>query len=568
MVEGRRTEKSPELHSHYYLHNFLKLCQTVGEQYIDILNRDERDFLLHFQSLDQSAQCLYVRLISRLGPWFRVSKLAYPEIDGLGRAVAVLLDTGGAIVASGLTVEELGALFTTAELQGVYRKLLPGPKITGKASLLQAVDELGLAEEVHLSLLTEALDEEVITPVGVEYVQLLQILFFGNRHQGLTDFVLSDLGLARYYPYTLNPEHRLFPCRKALDEYLDCCESEDIFYQLLELGDEEGMVEIAGIMIHRQVDFPVGLRRWQRAWNTVAREMERRRQLHLARQLYERSGRHPSRERRARILEAQQDWTAVVTLCETILSAPWCEAEREAANTILSRAQRKLGGAPTPRQADKFRELKLTIAPNCDCVELGAAACLRGEWHSVYYVENGLMNTLFGLAFWEQIFADIPGAFHNPYQGSPRDMYDGDFVENRTEVIERRLRELRSGCLFEELTRNYQRYLGYQCHWVDWALVDESLLQIALKMIPAEHLFAIWQRQLFDPAQNSSGFPDLIAFANPAKNRPADGISDNYCMIEVKGPGDSLQNNQKRWLRYFSEHDIPAAVAWVEWDNA
>jgi hypothetical protein len=497
-----------------------------------------------------------------------VSKLVYPEIDGLGQAVAVLLEMGAAIVAPGLTVEELGALFTNTELQGVYRELLSGPKITGKAPLLQAIDELGLAQEMHLALLTQALGEEVIAPVGMEFVQLIQILFFGNRHQGLTDFVLSDLGLARYYPYTLNPKHRLFPCREALDEYLDCCEFEDIFYQLLELDDEEGLSEIADIMIHRQVNFPVGLRRWQRAWNTVAREMERRQQLDLARQLYERSGRHPSRERRVRILEAQRDWTAVVTLCETILSAPWCEAEREAANTILGRARRKLGGAPIRRQADKFRQLKLTIAPNCDCVELDAAACLRGNWHSVYYVENGLMNTLFGLAFWEQIFADIPGAFHNPYQGSPRDMYDGDFVENRSAGIERRLQELRRGCLLEELTSSYQRHQGYQCHWVDWALVDENLLHIALQMIPADHLFSIWQRQLFDPAQNSSGFPDLIAFANPAKNRPADGNPGSYCMIEVKGPGDSLQNNQKRWLRYFLEHNIPAAVAWVEWDNA
>ena len=421
---------------------------------------------------------------------------------------------------------------------------------------------------MHLALLTEALGEEVIAPVGVEFVQLLQILFFGNRHQGLTDFVLSDLGLARYYPYALNPEHRLFPCREALDEYLDCCDAEDIFYQLLELDDEEGLSEIANIMIQRQVDFPVGLRRWQRSWNTVAREMERRQQLALAWRLYERSDRHPSRERRARILEAQRDWPGVVTLCESILSAPWCEAEREAANTIVGRARRKLGGTPIPRQADDFRELKLTIAPHFDCVERDAAASLHDSWHSVYFVENGLMNTLFGLAFWEQIFADVPGAFHNAYQGGPRDMYDGDFVENRNAAVSQRLQELRNSCLLEELMSSYQRHQGYQCHWVDWALVDESLLRLALQMIPADHLFAIWQRQLFDPAQNSSGFPDLIAFVDPAKSHPSNGSSDSYCLIEVKGPGDSLQNNQKRWLRYFSGHNIPAAVAWVEWQSA
>jgi hypothetical protein len=61
---------------------------------------------------------------------------------------------------------------------------------------------------------------------------------------------------------------------------------------------------------------------------------------------------------------------------------------------------------------------------------------------------------------------------------------------------------------------------------------------------------------LFDPRENRNGFPDLIAFGE----RPGD-----YRMIEVKAPGDRLQGNQKRWLRYFAQHDIPASVAWVDW---
>ena len=46
-------------------------------------------------------------------------------------------------------------------------------------------------------------------------------------------------------------------------------------------------------------------------------------------------------------------------------------------------------------------------------------------------MENKLMNALFGLAFWEQIFAPVPGAFHNPYQSVPTDMYDPAFSARR-----------------------------------------------------------------------------------------------------------------------------------------
>jgi hypothetical protein len=38
-------------------------------------------------------------------------------------------------------------------------------------------------------------------------------------------------------------------------------------------------------------------------------------------------------------------------------------------------------------------------------------------------------------------------------------------------------------------------------------------------------------------------------------------------MIEVKGPGDALQDSQKRWLRFFARESIPAQVAWITWSD-
>ncbi len=53
--------------------------------------------------------------------------------------------------------------------------------------------------------------------------------------------------------------------------------------------------------------------------------------------------------------------------------------------------------------------------------------------------------------------------------------------------------------------------------------------------------------------------PDLIQFW------PAEG---RYRMIEVKGPGDRLQDNQRRWLDFFAAHDIPVSVCHVQWQVA
>ena len=83
-----------------------------------------------------------------------------------------------------------------------------------------------------------------------------------------------------------------------------------------------------------------------------------------------------------------------------------------------------------------------------------------------------------------------------------------------------------------------------------------TLVEASARIIPAAHLLAIWERMLFDPGENRRGFPDLIALG---------AAPGDYCLIEVKGPGDALQDSQKRWLRFFQPQGIPAQVAWVEW---
>ena len=63
-----------------------------------------------------------------------------------------------------------------------------------------------------------------------------------------------------------------------------------------------------------------------------------------------------------------------------------------------------------------------------------------------------------------------------------------------------------------------------------------------------------------DPVRaNRAGMPDLIQFW-PAERR--------YRMIEVKGPGDRLQDNQKRWLAFCAQHGMPVDVCYVRWSEA
>ena len=40
-----------------------------------------------------------------------------------------------------------------------------------------------------------------------------------------------------------------------------------------------------------------------------------------------------------------------------------------------------------------------------------------------------------------------------------------------------------------------------------------------------------------------------------------------YELIEVKGPGDKLQDNQVRWLEYCVAHGMPVSVCHVSWQE-
>ncbi len=551
-------EVAVELPKYYYRNNFVSLCDTVQAQYGDLLSPDEREFLARFYLLDHPAQCLYVRLVSRVGPLFRTAKLDYPEIGDLQVSVLDLIDNGFAVRVNALTVGDLGGIYTKAELVCCFREDLNLPPQYRKEQLLEEIEDLEFDPPEYFSRIAVPDEPPVIGIVGAEVIERLQLLFFGNSYQSLTEFILSDLGLARYYPYPLDRERRLFSTRNAVDEYIACGEFNAVFYELVELDDTEGLVVLAGEMLAHKIGFDSSRRRWQRGCIRVGRELERRGELDLALGLYERCDVHPARERSTRIFASRKDWPAVISLCEEMKHEPRCEAELDAAGRIHTRALRNNGEKPKPASRDCFVELHLKISSRSGSVEQDVANHLAVDWNRVEFLENSLMNTLFGLAFWEQIFSGVSGAFHNPYQSVPADMYEGGFRRRRQCEIDERLAYLRGVDIGEELASCRARFENYRCRWTDWQQVSVEIQRHALQVVPREHLFAIWERQLFDPRENRNGFPDLIALGE----KPGE-----YRMIEVKGPGDRLQDNQKRWLRYFAANGIPASVAWVKWSD-
>ena len=153
-------------------------------------------------------------------------------------------------------------------------------------------------------------------------------------------------------------------------------------------------------------------------------------------------------------------------------------------------------------------------------------------------------------------FNPVPGAFFHPFQSGPADLHHPQFRCRRRAEFDAGFQALADGKHRARILARYREKSGRLSPFVHWGRLSEALLAQALDCLPADHLALCFERLLADIAANRAGLPDLIQFW-PAQRR--------YRMVEVKGPGDRLQDNQRRWLDFFIARDLPVAVCQVTW---
>ncbi len=158
---------------------------------------------------------------------------------------------------------------------------------------------------------------------------------------------------------------------------------------------------------------------------------------------------------------------------------------------------------------------------------------------------------MFGLAFWDVIFADVEGAFINRYQHRPLDLYHSDFADKRAEQIEAVFQTISKHGL-NHLLDTYDEKQGIANPFVHWNHFPKALIEHSLASIPNALVIDLFIVILSDLKLFRTGMPDLIAFKG-----------DEFHWIEVKGPGDKLQDNQWRWIKKFERLSVPFSVCYV-----
>lgn len=557
---NRSPPNAPDLAADYYLTNFQFMVNWVLQRYADLLSADEHQFLAAFQQLTRTSQCLLVRLSGRKGPLFRSDKLHYTEIDSIEQAAQELIAAGLLSSNRLLSINEAADLLTKVELLNLFSQDLRGTKQVRKEAFVAQLSELYPEPKTWQDWTSNQLGTAYLLD-NQTLISTLLLLFFGNAYQDLTEFVLQDIGLYRYENYTIDHQHRVFKNRAELEQY----------QLLIQLREQLEQADAIANLIQIAECLPLHLpesststrieRRRARLCNQLAYELERMNEHSLALTLYTQSHLPPARERRIRLLEKQGDFSAAWQLLNELLQTPCDEHELQVAQRMAPRLARKLGEAVVKKTRTCVIEQHLVLPRIVDAegnflrVEEVVRHHLDQPESPCFYVENLLLSGLFGLWLWPEMFRGIDGAFANPFQAAPLDLYQENFVANRPGIHQ--LWQLMDGSQYQDHIRQIWRDKnGITNHLVHWQFLDQPLLDLALHSIPAAHLKAIFERLLFDIKNNRSGLPDLIQFY-PTIN--------SYRMIEVKGPGDRIQDNQQRWLDYFSLKAIPAEVCYVSW---
>ncbi|MRI32878.1 VRR-NUC domain-containing protein [Endozoicomonas sp. OPT23] len=527
----------------YYLTNFQLFLGFVADQYDDLLNAEEKSFLEHWFSLGDEPRKLYVRLISRKGQFFRADKLSYEEIDRLDFAAQQLADQRLLVINPALTVNELAGLLTKPELVKQFRTHLNGHQSKKKSELVSIL--------VDQNITVPELPFIVYKPEFTLEITSFKFLFFGNLYQNLTEFVLSDLGITQYEKYPLNKQNRLFKNREQMEEALALSEVAAIAAEAEYNRDTGTLISLVD-EIPAKPDQSLMLRRYSRLINRVARELERQQSYSSALELFQQSSMPPARERMARILDKKSENQAAIRVCQQIIEQPFSDMELAFAQRFIS----KFNGEKPRRNRRQYPEVYIALAESDQRVELIALDYYQQQGWQAFYAENSLISGLAGLYFWDVIFADIKDAFFHPFQSAPADLMTNDFYQKRSLQIKERIIEINQNSFKSKVIKTYRDKQGIANRLVHWSVLTEEMITLACDLIPEEHFKAVFGKLMFDIAHNRTGFPDLILF------KPETG---EYRWSEVKGPGDKLQENQKRWLDFFTGKDIPFEVLYVEW---
>jgi hypothetical protein len=559
-ANARVSRELPTLAPFYYLKNFELVLTTIQTRYSDLLLDDELRFVREFPELPLESRALLARMVMRRGDLFRQAKLNYAEIGETRAAAAALIEAGWVSDRQLLSIRDLHRLLTKDELIRCL-KLPPRYAAWRKPELAVVLEAQFKEPRFFEDWYPEGNPGGNPVGYGGECVYALliaavcerfRLMFFGNDRQSWTEFVTADLGIFRYEKVDRSVPSRPFQSRRHIEVFQRIQECRELLREGMPL--DELMLNAP----EQIADSEWLEERRQKLLFLIAREYERAGEGAKALAMFLECNHRGARSRAIRLKAKTQDWEGARALCVLARESPESAAELQQVRRVMPRICRKLKIPFEPALKPVIPEFEIVLEGNLQkAVEYRVRDHLArdlADGSTVRYVENGLIIALFGLLCWPAIFAPVPGAFFHDFHHGPVDLESGHFYRRRKQEFDACLSHLDSGGHAKVIWKVFKEKWGIQSPFVRWHHLDKTLLRLALDCFPPEHLRLWFEWILSDVKENRAGFPDLVQFW------PEEGA---YRMIEVKGPGDRVQDNQRRLLEYCVSHGMPVEVCYV-----
>ena len=531
----------------YYRQHFLELLEFVSAHYQHVLSREHQDLIEAFGRLEQTAQCLYVRLANRKARVFAANKLRYPEIGHLHGPLSALRRDEWVGSPGPEVFEDVLSCLTRQELHACAARSFPGlSRSMKKAELVDFVREHCEAEAFIHGLEPGRL----LVQRRSDWVRFLLFLYFGECRDGLSRFTMRDMGLVRTHSLRDSYEARFSDQEEALESYFFARRLRE--FQRGSCVQRERLV--AGVPDWPQPGSdPAAQLRDQLAFE-MGRALEKARQDDQAMSVYDVADSPQCRERTVRLLFANGRAEAARARLEACLDEPRSDEEWFFADDLY---QQKFGRKRTSSLTDTLRAAEIIDLDEAHsgAPERAAIDYFEQLGQRAFRAENTLWRSLFGVMFWDELFGAAAACPHSPFDGLPSALRDGSFQSEHSEAIERKLAALSdTAATKRRLLKTITRHFGTANGVFRWRRSMAEVMFALIDHADRRALAAMLDRMCRNYAQARYGFPDLLVIDH-----------DGARFVEIKADGDQIRRNQLVRLRQMSEAGLRADVLRIRW---
>lgn len=542
----RRTRQLPELPEFYYHTNFCEMLSFVKARYEHVFEAEHVSFLDAFEALPHNAQCLFVRIAGRKGRVFDTHKLRYSEIIDIAAGLRMLEQTG----------------FIEAPAKSDYRECLTA---LTKPDLIALMAEHMCASGFKRSWKKEALVDTALAYMPFDETSLpanfiiqgrrdalryLSYLHLGKIEDNLQSFTLRDLGISKVPDFKADYSARFDTVLEAKAAFFYA----NALYQLKN-GSEDDVnryLDTVGAWPAPECDVSKGSR--DKLLQKLGARAERLEDAETALKLYGLSDAPLCNERAIRLRYKHGDKEWCQARLEALIENPGSDDEHNFAEDFY---QRKFNKKRTSEVTDILRQgdvLELDEAFKND-PERAAQNYYAGQGYEIYFTENGLWRTLFGLLFWDELYCSDAATLHNSFERLPASLTLGSFYAQFESEIETKLASLRSASSAHvQILKTVSRHHGTPNSIFRWSGRTIDLIQTFIENAPQEALGAILRRMAQDYKAMRDGFPDLML------------LKDNSIrFIEVKASGDVIRRNQLTRIKQLRAAGFQTDVARIDW---